>query len=103
MSNVNNIFTVFSPSIKSLLPEISIFAFSLFATAFISISVLSDEIAENLLSLKKETYQGTGSTGNPKQVNPNRLTPRHNLIKIPIVGVTGPGILSESVEYYFRR
>jgi len=63
---------------------------------------VSDEIAENLLNLKKETYPGTGSTGNPKQVNPNRLTPRHNLIKIPIVGVTGPGILSESIEYYFR-
>lgn len=39
---------------------------------------VSDEIAENLLNLK-ETYPGTRSTGNPKQVNPNRLTPRHNL------------------------
>ena len=38
--------------------------------------------AENFTNLKKETDPVTGSTGGPKQGEPNRPTPRHTIIKI---------------------
>ena len=38
--------------------------------------------AENFTNLKNETDPGTGSTGGPKQGEPNRPTPRHTIIKI---------------------
>ena len=38
--------------------------------------------AENVTNLKKETDPGTGSTGDPKQGEPNRPTARHTIVKL---------------------
>ena len=43
-------------------------------------------MAENLLNLKKETdIQVQEAQRIPDKMSPNRLTPRHNLIKMAIV------------------